>query len=513
MLSHTILGVLATALTAAAAPALHTSSGDALVRFLEKRATTLNITISPGASIVYPDQPEWTNDTARWSTWSPPTYSVAFLPATEQDITTALQYMTRNNISFLAQGGGHGNTLTFSTVQDAVVINLENFGDVTVNDDETISVGGGAVFANVYAAAYAAGRELPAGSCPCVGAGGASIGGGHGRLQGEYGMIVDVIVKLRVALWDGSIIDVSATEHADLFWAMRGAGHNFGIVLEYTFKTFPQQNDGQNYNGDMTFTTDSLEGVLSVVNDLIPDQDPGLAIDIFITYNETTQTPGLLLNVVYHGTLEQGQAYTARFATSQELGIERTWLNESTVAWENVPSAAARGAITHACTEGLSYDVYTVNTKSFDIAQQRELFESYVEFVEANPLAVHSIFLYEIFSQRAVLAQNPASTAFGNRQYGNILMLLQGTYTDDSVASAWQEWADHWRSHLWAPEHSGYPVKSVYMNYARGDEPLQALYGYEPWREHRLRKLKAKYDPHGFFNHYNSVLGHWNSPN
>jgi FAD/FMN-containing dehydrogenase len=126
------------------------------------------------------------------------------------------------------------------------------------------------------------------GSCPCVGVGGASLGGGHGRLQGEYGLIVDNIVKLRVALWDGTILDVSATQNSDLFWAMRGAGHNFGIVLEFTFKTYPSKNNGMNYNGDMTFTNESLEGVLGLINQLIPDQDAGLAMDFFIFWNTTS---------------------------------------------------------------------------------------------------------------------------------------------------------------------------------------------------------------------------------
>jgi fumiquinazoline A oxidase len=183
------------------------------------------------------------------------------------------------------------------------------------------------------------------------------------------------------------------------------------------------------------------------------------------------------------------------------------------VAWTEVPTAAAHGAIVEACTEGLYYDVYTVNTKLFDIAQQREMADSYVEFVEANPLAAHSILFYEIFPQQGVLAVDPDSTAFGNREYGNILMLIQGTYSDASVAAAWQDWAAPWREQLWDPSHSGYPVESVYMNYARGDEPLTAQYGYEPWRRERLAQLKAKYDPYGFFNHYNSVLGNWDSAN
>jgi hypothetical protein len=91
MLSHFALGILAAASAVSAGPTLHTTSGDALVEFFEKRATTLNFTISSSASIVYPNDPQWENDTARWSTWSAPTYSVAFLPATEQDITTGVR--------------------------------------------------------------------------------------------------------------------------------------------------------------------------------------------------------------------------------------------------------------------------------------------------------------------------------------------------------------------------------------------------------------------------------------
>jgi fumiquinazoline A oxidase len=220
-----------------------------------------------------------------------------------------------------------------------------------------------------------------------------------------------------------------------------------------------------------------------------------------------------MVNVVYHGTLESGQAVSSRFSTSDNPKIQQLTKNETMVTWEQLPTAAANGAIVEACTEGLSYDVYTINSKLFDIAQQRQLVDSYIDFVKANPLASASILFYEIFAQKAVLAVDADSTAFGNRQYGNILMLLQGTYKDDSVAAAWQKWGDGWRSQLWDPAHSGYPVESVYMNYARGDEPLRAQYGYEPWRQERLASLKATYDPHGFFNHYNSVLGNWDSAN
>ncbi|RYP28665.1 hypothetical protein DL768_011227 [Monosporascus sp. mg162] len=184
-----------------------------------------------------------------------PSYSIAFIPAEPEDLSIGLRYMSSHNISYLAMGGGHGNTITLGNVEGAVLVNMERFDHITVNNcDNTITVGGGARFGPVYTAAYNAGRELPLGSCACVGVGGATLGGGHSRLQGVYGMIADGIVSMRVALWDGTIVEASATQHPDLFWAMRGAGHNFGIVLDFTFRTYPLRYGGMTYNADMTFT-------------------------------------------------------------------------------------------------------------------------------------------------------------------------------------------------------------------------------------------------------------------
>ncbi|KAI1655194.1 FAD binding domain-containing protein [Daldinia decipiens] len=510
MLSRAIFNALAIfASTAAAGPTWHASRGEDLVKFLERAtAPTLDFNISSSASIVTPDSPEWVDDTTRWSTWSAPTFSVAFLPAEEKDVSVGLQYMTKHNIQFLAGGGGHGNTVTLAKAKNVVFINMEKFNKITVNSDKTITVGGGAKFGDVYTVAYGAGRELPLGSCSCVGVGGASLGGGHGRLQGKYGLIVDAIVSMRVALWDGSIVEVSATKNSDLFWAMRGAGHNFGIVLSFTYKTWPLQNNGLTYNADMTFTNASLEGVFGVINELIPNQDPGLALDLFILTDSSTHETVTYLNIVYAGTKDQGDQFTARFATNKKSTdpIERTSLNVTMAPWSQITHVAAGGMIDLACLDGASQNVYTANLKQFDIPQQRQFYNSYVEFIKKNPLASNSIIFYEIFGQKAVTEQPAEQTAVGNRDYANILALYQTTYTDESVAPAADAWARSLRDEVIKPEHSGYDIESVYMNYAHGNEKLEAMYGYEPWRLERLRSLKRRYDPKGFFNFYNSVL-------
>ncbi|KAI5855067.1 hypothetical protein GGS23DRAFT_618979 [Durotheca rogersii] len=516
MLSRNTLNVWAAfAWAAAAVPTFQTSSGEGLVQLLERASSpTLNFSTSPEASIVYPDDPSWAADTHRWSRWAPPDFGVAFLPATEQDVTTALRYITDRNISFLATSGGHGSTVTLSSVEDGVAINLVNFNNVTVNDaDETITVGGGAHFRDVWVAAYAAGRELAL-STACVGVGGTTVGGGHGWLQGKYGLVIDEIVSMRVALWDGTIVTASATENSDLFWAMRGSGQNFGILLEFTLKTWPQTNGGNIYNVDMSFTDDSLEGVVRVINELIPNQPADLGMDFVMFTNATTNTPQLYLGLVYFGDRAKGDQLASRFATSKKAGIQRTHYNATVARWDELSDVAVGGFIDVACSgdntgdvdvENLKVNVYTANLKQIDVPQTRQVYNAYKNFIRKNPAASSSTVLYEVFSQEAVKAAKDADTSYGNRNQANVLLLLQGIFVDDSVGPAVDAWGKEWRDKI--TKSSGYPKQYVYMNYAHGDEPLESMYGYEPWRLERLRKLKGKYDPHGFFNHYNSVLG------
>ncbi|KAK8053060.1 hypothetical protein PG996_012361 [Apiospora saccharicola] len=133
---------------------------------------------------------------------------------------------------------------------------------------KTITVGGGARYREIWTTAYNAKRELPLSSA-CVSVGGCTVGGGHGWLRGKYGLVIDAIVSVRVALWDGTIVTASETQNSDLFWVMRGAGQNFGIMLEFTMKTWPQTNGGKIYNADMSFTNKSLEEVLEEVLETI----------------------------------------------------------------------------------------------------------------------------------------------------------------------------------------------------------------------------------------------------
>lgn len=125
------------------------------------------------------------------------------------------------------------------------------------------------------------------GACPCVGAMGVMLGGGVGRLQGKHGLASDAIRKVRLALYNGTIIEASKDVNPDLFWGIRGAGQNFGVVIEATLETYPQTNGGDFYNADLTFTGEHLDSVIDAINSLYPIDD-NVALLIFYAANATT---------------------------------------------------------------------------------------------------------------------------------------------------------------------------------------------------------------------------------
>jgi len=368
-----------------------------------------------------------------------------------------------------------------------------------------VTVGGAVRYSDLVQTLYNAGRELTVGSCVCVGSTGAMLGGGHGRLQGKHGLTSDALIKIRIVLWNGRIVEASEKVNSDLFWAVRGAGHNFGVVIESTYQTYPLENNGNHYNADMVFTGDSLEGVTNTINSLIPHQDPALAMDFLIFTDPSTLTPIVYLNLVYAGPQSKGQQYADRFASNNQTKITRLSVDASVVKWVDLNNVAAGGAITAACATGLRQNTYTVNLKTFDVAIIRNLYNSYGAFVKANPLAAGSLILFEVFSQQGITARPDNFSAYPNRGSANVLGLLEMTYTDDNVAKAADAWAHQWRDTLAAPRISGYSKLHVYENYAHGDEPLGAIYGYDEWRRQRLTAAKKKYDPRDSFNGYHNI--------
>jgi fumiquinazoline A oxidase len=91
------------------------------------------------------------------------------------------------------------------------------------------------------------------GNAPCVNMVGATIGAGVGPNQGQYGLIIDALVSVRLVTATGDIISVSDESYPELFWAIRGAGTNFGIITYATYRVHDNLNNGYVVNADFTF--------------------------------------------------------------------------------------------------------------------------------------------------------------------------------------------------------------------------------------------------------------------
>ena len=126
-------------------------------------------------------------------------------------------------------------------------------------------------------------QYLATGACGCVGVMGAGLGGGVGRVQGLYGLILDNMIDADVVLANGSRVLVSEESYADLWWGLRGAGHNFGIVTRFSYKIYDLPCP-EHYYAQLIFTQDKLEQIFALINGLMEGTLPQYIGAILVTY-------------------------------------------------------------------------------------------------------------------------------------------------------------------------------------------------------------------------------------
>ncbi|MBM7770244.1 FAD/FMN-containing dehydrogenase [Actinokineospora baliensis] len=138
-----------------------------------------------------------------------------------------------------ARSGGHSYA-GYSAPEGGLIVDVRGMSAVDVRPDGTAVIGAGARLIDVYTALAAAGRCLPAGTCPTVGIAGLTLGGGLGVLTRKYGLTCDRLVSAQVVTADSVVRTATPNNEDDLFWALRGGGGgNFGIVTSFTFSTEP----------------------------------------------------------------------------------------------------------------------------------------------------------------------------------------------------------------------------------------------------------------------------------
>ncbi|MFF2653825.1 FAD-binding oxidoreductase [Streptomyces sp. NPDC058045] len=421
--------------------------------------------------------------------------AVAYVKHTE-DIRSALAYARTHRIPVSVRGGGHSYA-GWSSGNGRLIVDTSRMAGIRVSGSQAV-VGAGAKLIEVYRALAAKGATIPAGSCPTVGVAGLALGGGHGVTSRAYGLTCDSLTGLRLVTADGRRLTVDAKEHPDLFWALRGAGNgNFGVVTELHFRTHPAP---QGVAGYMSWPWSRAADVLKAWQQWGPDQPDEIWSSLHLA-NVPGSTPTVSVAAFSLGTYGGLQNAVDRLADrigapARSVSLKRRTYRESMEVYAgcsgftdaqchlpgDTPGRTAQGA--------LGRETYAAHSDFFDRSLSAAGVSALLAQVKNVTAGSGSVALTALGG--AVNRVDPTATAFVHRR-SRMLAQYIAAWPAGSSGSGARAWLD--RAHrAMRPHASG----AAYQNYT--DPTLKnwrtAYYGDAA---PRLKKLKQRYDPDGFF--------------
>ncbi|XXG99914.1 hypothetical protein Hte_006255 [Hypoxylon texense] len=493
------------------------AAGASIPRYFEKyprsrpnlNSTQVQLELGPLVSnttvIFGPDDGRYPNATSRWNDFAAPHIQVVVEPGQESDVPIIVKYCNENSVEFLAINRGHGSSTSLGTF-NGIQINLANLQSITIQPDGQSAWFQGAVYDwQVTEYLWENGFVATTGSCDCVGLLGAGLGGGHGRHEGLYGMVVDNMLQLNVVLGDGTPIRVNATSHADLLWGMKGAGHNFGIVTSFEMKIYPRGPDTWHVR-NYIWRSDKLDDIFNALNDLhgngTTPANMALNFGNFLMNTTLSDTePVISWTFAYRGPADEAQQYLSSFDA-----IEAVWEDASDVPYPQVAHAQGTGLDDYICQHGSTRITATAGLQVYNLTAEHLIFDGFKQRVASHPdLAAGAGILHEGYSTAGVDAVDPRLSAYPFRADHHLMFFDLAVDPDNAeLQKAGWDWAFEVRDQ-WNAGQPGRPV-DAYVNYANGMESVEDRYGHESWRIQRLVDLKKKYDPQNKFRFFNPII-------
>jgi FAD/FMN-containing dehydrogenase len=218
--------------------------------------------------VITPHEPGYDEARRVWNGLHDKRPGVMVRPVDVRDVQAVLRLGREWDVEIALRSGAHSPT-GHSSSEGGLVIDLSAMRGVTVDAERrTARANGGALLGELDVAAQAHGLVCPVGVIGHTGVAGLTLGGGVGRLQRRYGLTIDNLRAVELVTADGRFVRASETEEPDLFWAIRGAGHNFGIVTAFEFELQPF--GGVLHRGTRIYRAADAQAVWAVVRNAAP---------------------------------------------------------------------------------------------------------------------------------------------------------------------------------------------------------------------------------------------------
>jgi FAD/FMN-containing dehydrogenase len=398
------------------------------------------------------------------------------------DVMSAVNFARENKLPLAIRSGGH-NGPGLGICDDGLVIDLSRMRGIHVNPtNRTVRVESGCVWGDVDHATHPFNLAVPSGFISTTGVGGLTLGGGIGYLTRKYGLTIDNLLGVDMVLADGRFVTANADENADLFWAVRGGGGNFGVVTSFLFRASPVS---MVYGGPMLWPVEQAGEVMKYWQDLIlkaPD-------DLNGWFAFVTVPPGPPFPEPYHLHKMCAVVWCYTGAPQAAEGVFKPIRQALPPAIDfvgPVPWPALQSLFDPIYPAGLQWYWRADFFKNLD----DQVINLNIKYGPQLPTMHSTMHIYPINGFAGRIGKE--DTAWGYRD-ANFAQVTVGVDPDPANNARMIQWAkDYWLALHPYSAGGGY----VNMIMDEGEERVKAAYGDN---YARLAKIKAKYDPQNLF--------------
>jgi len=400
------------------------------------------------------------------------------------DVIAAVNFGREHGLLIAIRGGGHSGP-GLGSCDDGLVLDLSEMKGVRVDPaKKTVRVEPGCTSGDVDHATHPFGLAVPFGIVSSTGVSGLTLGGGTGYLTRKYGLTIDNLLEADVVLADGSFVTASKDQNADLFWALRGGGGNFGVVTSFLFQGHPVSTV---YAGPIFWEATHAQAVMRAYREFLPTAPEELGMFVGLkTVPPTDPFPrdywskrACALVSSYNGPAAEGEQIVGKLLKTLPAPIFN-WMGA-------MPFPAMQGLFDPFFPTGLQW--YWKG--DFVKALTDEAIETHIAQAAKAPSDFCLMHLYPI--EGAVRRVAKDATAWNARD-ATWSMVIAAIDPNPKQADALKTWGRGY----WKAVHP-FNLEGAYVNFMMDDEAdgrVQATYGPN---YAKLAAVKKKYDPKNLF--------------